>query len=436
MLIDLLILLVILLIISYIFSKNVFSPSCIFCAMFIVSVVFANYAADGWNFQLSKKGFFILICGIISFVISSLLIHLLMEKRAKKINYISSLTNVSEIHIFTSALVPLVIMFIAMALFYYLSLCRITGTSGLDVASSYRNMSRANEIEMGTIGRWILNILRASSTTVVVVLVNNHFSKSLLKNHGIVLVSLVLIYVMLTLLSGERTSVIRIIGVAVLSFGVFWKKKNPRKVFPIKYLLFGILLFIGILYGFSAIRFFVGRSSQLDVVDYIAFYFGSPIYNFDYGVNNLAYLEGNKGHTFLGLANNLARLGIGDITSVHRLNVTSSSLHIFFGNTYTCLFDYYADFGLVGMIILMAVFGGFITFLYCSALHEKRIYIYKTVMYSFFGTTVFFAAFTEQLYSTYIAINTLIMIVTIYVTIRFLKTKRISSLIYKIGKLV
>lgn len=435
MLVNLLILLVFLLIVSYTFSKNIFSPSFIFCAIFIMTVSFANYAADGWQFQLSKKGFIVLLCGIISFVIASLVVTHLMEKQKRLFYHDSSLANVSEVCIFRSALIPFFIIFLVMAFYYYFSLCRITGVSGTDVASAFRNMSRADGIEMSTIGRWLLNILRGMSTTIVVILVNNYFSKSFLKYHGIILTAFVLIYMLLTLFSGERTSIIRIIGVAVLSFGVCWKRKNPKKIFPIKYLVLGVFLFIGILYGFSAIRYFVGRSSQLDFVDYLAFYFGSPIYNLDYGVNNPAYIVGNKGHTFLGITNNLARLGIGEITSVHRMNITSSTLHIFFGNTYTCLFDYYADFGLIGVIVLMAFFGGFITYLYCSALYAKKLNIYRTAIYSFFGTTVFFVSFTEQLYSTYIAINTLIMIAAIIITIKFLKSKRLKELTYKIGKL-
>lgn len=401
--------------------------------MFIVSSFFAHYAAEGWDFQLSNKGLLIMMCGITSFVLSSIIINISMNK--KKVKLILSLNKNSDIHIRRIILLLFVVVFILLALFYYASLCIITGASSLDVASSFRNMTRANEIEMHLTGRWILNILRAISTTIVVILVNNYFSKSLKTNNIIVLVFLVLIYLFLTLLSGERTSVVRIIGVAILSFGVFWKRNNSNNIFPIKHLVFCILLFVGILYLFSSIRFFVGRSSQLDIIDYIAFYFGSPIHNFDYGINNLNYLEGNKGHTFLGLTNNLARLGFGEISSVHRLNITSSSLQIFFGNTYTCLFDYYVDYGFWGMIILMAIFGGFITFLYYSALYEKKAIIYKTVIYTFFGTTVFFAAFTEQLYSTYIAINTLIMLFVIYVSIRFLNTRNVDKLTYKIGKL-
>lgn len=436
MLIEFLILMIVLLIVAYAFSKNIFSPSCIFCMMFIMCISFASYAAEGWQFQLSAKGFFVLACGVISFVASSLFVNYLLHHHKRTVYRDASPYVASEVHIGRTILIPFTLLFFSMAFYYYFSLCKVTGVSGANVASAFRNMSRANEIEMGIVGRWTLNILRGISTAIVVMLVNNYFSKSFFHNHGVILAICVMIYISLTLLSGERTSVIRIMGVAVLSFGVFWKRNNPNKVFPIKYLIFGILLCIGILYGFSAIRFFVGRSSQLDFIDYIAFYFGSPLYNLDYGVNNPDYIIGNKGHTFLGITNNLARLGLGNITSVHRMNITSDSLHVFFGNTYTCMFDYYADFGISGVIILMALFGIIITYLYCLALYAKELNIYRTVIYTFFGTAVIFAAFTEQIYGTYIAINTLIVIMAIVVTIKFLTSRRLRALTFVIGKLV
>lgn len=262
-----------------------------------------------------------------------------------------------------------------------------------------------------------------------------YFAKAFKKNYGIVLCLCVVTYAFLTLLSGERTSVVRIVGIVFISFGVFWKRRNPKKIFPVKYLVIGVLAFLGMLYGFSAIRFFVGRSSQLGLVDYLAFYFGSPLHNFDYGINHSYYLKINKGHTFLGLTNNLARLGIGKLTSVHRVNITNNVRNIFFGNTYTCMFDYYADFGMIGVIVLMAIFGMFITYLYCSAMYSSKNTIYKTAVYAFFGTAVIFAAFTEQLYGTYIAVSTIVALISIRLVLILLKSKITRKLKIKVGKL-
>lgn len=328
-------------------------------------------------------------------------------------------------------IVPFLIVFFGLVLFYYYMMCQVTGTSGLNVTTVLRNNKN---VEMNALGRISLTILRALSTAVCVILVNNYFAKSFKKNYGIVLCLCVITYVFLTLLSGERTSMVRIIGIVFISFGVFWKRKNPRKTFPVRHLAIGLLIFVGILYAFSAIRFFVGRSSQLELVDYIAFYFGSPLYNFDYGINHSYYLDANNGHTFLGLVNNLARLGIGEVTSVHRVNISNSSLGIFFGNTYTCMFDYYADFGIIGVIVLMAIFGIFITYMYCSAMYSSKNTIYKTAVYTFFGTSVIFAAFTEQFYGTYIAVNTIIALLAIRLVLIFFKSKITHSMKIIIGK--
>lgn len=415
----------------YIRSKNIFSPACIFCFMFILCAGFCYYASSMWRFRLSLKGFSILLAGMLAFVCSSLGVQSLFKKTNR--DFLTSQENVNKAFVVSkSMIVPFLIVFFGISLLYYFLLCRVTGTSGLNVTAIFRY---SKKVEMNSLGRVSLTILRAFSTGVCVILVNNYFAKAFKKNYGIALCLCVVTYAFLTLLSGERTSVVRIVGIVFISFGVFWKRRNPKKIFPVKYLAIGVLAFLGMLYGFSAIRFFVGRSSQLGLVDYLAFYFGSPLYNFDYGINHSYYLKINKGHTFLGLTNNLARLGIGKLTSVHRVNITNNVRNIFFGNTYTCMFDYYADFGMIGVIVLMAIFGMFITYLYCSAMYSSKNTIYKTAVYAFFGTAVIFAAFTEQLYGTYIAVSTIVALISIRLVLILLKSKITRKLKIKVGKL-
>lgn len=431
MLLCFLILGIILLLGCYIWSRNVFSPSCIFCFMFVLCAGFCYFAAPIWRFQLSVKGFSILLTGMLAFVCSSLAVQTSFKKKHR--GFLTSEKNVNNAFKISKSMIALfLIVFFGISLFYYYMLCRATGTSGLNVTAIFRY---SKNVEMNLLGRVSLTILRAFSTTVCVILVNNYFAKSFKKNYGLVLCLCVVIYAFLTLLSGERTSMVRVVSIVFISFGVFWKRKNPKKIFPVRYLFIGLLAFVGILYGFSAMRFFVGRSSQLGMVDYLAFYFGSPLYNFDYGINHSYYLEINKGHTFLGLTNNLARLGIGKLTSVHRVNITNNVLNIFFGNTYTCMFDYYADYGMIGVIVLMAIFGMFITYLYCSAMYSSKNIIYKTTVYAFFGTTVIFSAFTEQLYGTYIAVSTIIAMISIRLLLIFFKSIITRNLTIVVGKL-
>lgn len=424
--------LVVVFLLSYVWNRDIFSPSCMVCIMFILASGFAYYASVTWNYNMSSKSFWVLSIGIFSFVISSFLIELLY-KRTHKIDSLGRPMREIEINGITAMV--FLIVFIIGFLYYYYSLGKLTGVSGLNLASTFRNLSRKNEIEMGALGRLCLNFMRGGATTAVIILMNSMFTKTFKKNHGIILLICIILYMLLTLLSGERTSIIRIIGVAVLSFGVFWKRKL-NKAISFKYILLGIALFAVVLYGFSAIRFFVGRSSQLNIIEYLAFYFGSPIHNFDYGINNYSYISINSGHTFIGINNNLARLGIGSIKSIHRANIVSTSLNVFFGNTYTCIYDYYVDYGILGVIILMSIYGVIISYMHCEAVYGNEKYIYKTIIYTFFGTTLFFVAFTEQFYSTYIAIITIIIIISIYISLRLLNSKRVGFLRYRIGKII
>ncbi len=427
MLTNFIFILILFLIISYSKTKDLFSPSCLVCTMFLFCSVFAYYASEDWSFTMGEFSFELLIMGLSSFLIVSFATDYFFRhlNQKKRINCSDIVPYYGPFKINKFFVGFIFVFFLMAAMYYFYSLVSVVGLNGFTMASSYRELMRSANFETGILTNISLYILRACSTVFTYIIVNNVFYKEFRVNKEAVLLFCVVIYSVLTLLSGERTSIVRIIGVAVLAYSIVWQRANYHKIIPIKTIFVGILSFIAILYVFSAIRYFVGRSSELELIDYLAFYFGTPIYNFDYGISNNALLIENSNHTFIGLYNNLARLGFGEAESIHRTNIVDNFNHIFFGNTYTCLYDYYVDFGTAGMTILMSFYSFIITWLYNSAVYAKRYVAFKGVIYIFFGTTMFFVAFTEQFYGTYIAFSSIVML-TIMSMILFLLENRVK----------
>ena len=68
---ELLIVIVILWIFVIIINKDLFSPSSLLCLSYIFAVICAIYNIDNWKINLHYNTFFVIVIGIISFLLSS-----------------------------------------------------------------------------------------------------------------------------------------------------------------------------------------------------------------------------------------------------------------------------------------------------------------------------------------------------------------------------
>jgi len=374
----------------------------------------AIYSSNLWGLVMSKKTFDVLFLGIVLFLIVGFVAKFNNKKR-KEINiYKPKPITIKNIH-----LIILTILYIVSSVTYVYCLCKTVNVYNvLEVGNIYRNMSLINGTQVPLIARFCLNIVRGMSTVLVCVVVNNYFAKCFKQNHGIYLLFLILIYIAITLISGERTSLLRMISFFILAYSIFYQRENGfKKMKSIKTIFILLVVLISVLFLFSSIRYFVGRSSKLDLIDYISLYAGGPIYNFNHFINNDEQPTYDGHYTFLGIYNNLARLGVGEIKSVHREVIKIENKKLFLGNVYTCFYDYYKDFGLIGVIILISIYSLIINKLFINAKYNLKRPLFSCVIYVFFGTTLFFVSYTEQFFSSYFAFSSIVLIIVIIITI-------------------
>ena len=420
---------VLLVIISIKVSKNILSPEAIFLFVFLFSIICAIYSSSLWGFTMSRKTFFILLLGFAFFLFIALISKFNNKKSAILDNYKLKPIKIKGIHIIIFTIIYLLSSFV-----YVLYLCKTVNTYNLfEVGSIYRNMSILDGIQIPLIARLCLNVLRGVSTVLVCVIINNYLTKSFKNNHSIYLLFLITIYVFITLISGERISLLRVISFFILAYSVFSQRQNGfKKIESFKLIFTLIIVLSSVLFLFSTIRHFVGRSSELNLFDYISLYAGGPIYNINHAVNRIEKPTYNGHYTFLGFYNNLARLGVGEIKSVHRDVIRIESKHLYLGNVYTCFYDYYIDYGLVGVIVLISIYSFIINKLFLNAKYNLKKPFFSCVLYVFFGTTLFFVSFTEQFFSSYFAFSSFILIFIILVTIYILSLSNDNNGTYKV----
>ncbi len=415
------------------FSKDIFSPVSIFVAVFIFALFCAQYSQDIWGLNLSFDTFKVLLIGILSFIIPAFIISIKYLKSSKRIPETIEENRFIKIDIGKSFVISSVFLILSIIYMYYL--IKISGTSNiLKVGSVYRNLSVISGVQIPMIARLSMIILKTISIVLVCVLVNNLFTsnKKIIDNINIIIP--IIVYIILTILSGERASTLRIFAIFILEYGIFWSRKNKFKnSLSLKNVIYIGIIAIILLYSFSAIRFFVGRKSELNIFEYISLYAGGPIYNINHYVNNYSGPSFTGDSTFIGIKNNFARLGLGEVKSIHRSTVTISSRSLYLGNVYTCFYDYYSDFGIIGVIILVVIYSIVINELYYKSRYANDKKILKNIMYAFFGSTLFFCAFTEQFYTSYFSISTIESIVIIYLFYWIICAERVFQYKYKIN---
>lgn len=396
-------------ILFFFITKDALAPYCVWFMMFAFASAWAVYAQSTWAFTLSERTFRVLSLAMISFALVSL--PFAFARTHGKISCVTKAPTLIALPLPISLII--LVLFLTMFIICYRSMAATVGSlDPFTIAAKYRPMQLAGIADMHLIARLAINIMRAGSAVFVYILINNAIAGRHYLKRCTSIVLCISLYLLITLLEGERTSTFRIIVLAVLDYGMI--RGLNRKGFSLREILLGASLAFILVQGFSSIRYLIGRSSELALADYVALYFGGPIHNFDHFIRNYFGPSVTGKHTFLGLYNNLARLGIGQIQSFQREVVTLPTLRLYLGNVYTCLYDYVHDYGVTGMCILTGIYAFVINFLRDWSTRTGNHRVFRQSLYSYVATTLFFVGFTEQFYSTYLSVATIEAVLIIY----------------------
>ena len=293
MLILLLLILIILLIISYYFcQRDVLSPSVLSCIVLIISISFAVANIKYWGINYSSKTFIIMLVGIISFVLPGYFFNTkkvvndnLSDKYFKKSNVIVPDKKI----IFVFLIFDLIITYFYLKEVYRISLIGGNNLGIWGMASYFRNYTAMNydSEQISTFLSQLLKISRALGFVSIFILsYNSQIEKDKKRDKSLWL--FVIIAIIQNIFGGGRGVMLWLAGMAFATTYICnMSKYGWHKIINFKYIKLGIRIFAIILVIFYVLKYFVRIGNSTDTfLDYISYYIGGSIENFNLYIDN------------------------------------------------------------------------------------------------------------------------------------------------------
>ncbi len=438
MIYTLFILLIIILLVSYFFTKDIFSPPCMICESYVLAVYCAILNIDKWDISLSEKTLFIIFYGVLIFVLTYFACSLLSKYKKQKEKRVND-NNVEnktekeykEIEYNKTICLFLIIIQFCFVLSYLYFFSKSVGGFSLsnfsDLMSEYRfETSFEDSLQIPTILKQLHKFFKGFIYLFTYIELHNlvvaKFQKNKKRISLLFVISLILFFGQAILSSGRAELVIYFIFV-LASYYLIYIHYFGNKSFNVKKIAKVCLVVLAALYCFSSIKTIFGRTSEEDAVDYVSRYFGGSIELFDLYLKNPAPKDDIWGkETFYNVNQSLAKLGLSQTYTIHLEFRRSNGVNL--GNVYTAFRRMYHDFGLIGLTILQIVFSC-VTFIYYKKVRESKdinkLYI-GIVFYGIIAHTLLLHSFSEYFYSSIISINYALIILYMFI-IKFLLTK-------------
>lgn len=398
-----LVVLFILMIVSYHANHHDYlSPGFIFSLSFCFSTLWACMYAEEWQLGLHDNTFFVIVGGVLLFIIVSFLVHIQYYRRRKRVLHKTSnepiLISISDwkLNLFMAFELLIVVAYI-----YYL-LRR--GTSGGNLAE--RIYGLRNERTIGEVTDSLPVVLRLSNYILIsagywfsYVLVNNYFVKKIIKWKIVLLIGFVVAF---TLIEGGRNNSINIL-LSIFVYGVIYKirKTEFKERLQMKTMVKVGLLASAALYGMVYFAKALGRRLLFTPMYYLAIYCGAEIKNLDIYLNSTRTVPMIWGEqTFVNLVKAFGQYCIPGFNPNYAINPYQSVNGYYLANVYTTFKAYIHDFGYAGMIILVTIMAIICQYVYEKALvaKYKRYPGFYPLFYGFLFNTILFSFFSNKFY--------------------------------------
>ena len=429
MLIALLVLLVFLLIISYnLCNKDILAPSVLTCGVFIISISFALININYWGINYTSKTFIIMLVGILSFVIPGYFFNANSIKNSDKLKKFFNYDHIIKPD--KKILFLLLIIDIVITIFYIKEVYRISIIGGNNIgyfgmASYYRSYTAmSSEAEqLSTFLNQLLKLSRALGfVSIFVIAYNSQIKKSFKRD--MVLWIFILIAVLQNILGGGRGIMLWLAGTAFTSIYICnMSKYEWKRKINFKYIKNGIKVLAIILVVFYALKYFVRLGNSVNsFMDYISYYTGGSIENFNLYLKNPPYnshlLFGQE--TFMGIYKTLDKLNLMSVANVYfqngNLEMRFSNTGIVLGNVYGAIRRYYNDFGIIGVSILQFLCSIFYNKYYIRIKKNKvKDYKWSVLFYSYLSYHMFDMAIDDMFYKSFISFNMITSFIVLYV---------------------
>lgn len=392
----------------YILGQDLFQPSCIVTATYILSLMCCYINKDLWGVELHTETAYVICSGLVVFFLGNL-IGSFIKKKWKVSN--TTLFKENHVIIVDKKMLILLLLFQVVALvIYYREIVSISG--GGNNFSQMMTSFRANTgYSAGQSVSMLAGQFAKVSFVIAQVFIFVFLKNTINRKANIQDFLPVAIYFVQAIFTGGRFNILVIIIEGLLMYNVLWHKKNGwTSKFRLKTVMLFVCLGCGLLIAFYWLRVLVGRQNETDIVTYIASYAGGSIQLLDMYLQDpipKADLWGRE--TFYSLLGDLKKLGIIDFEDyISHLEFRSAG-GVVIGNVYTAFRRQMQDFGYYGMLILQFLWSFIITIIY-NQIKKSNSSLF-IIFYSIMSYSLFLHSINDSFYSSFLSIGTIVTFV-------------------------
>lgn len=401
------------------FDKEIIGPTFVTASIFGMGVLFSIIGLRSWNRvdNLNIKTIAIILIGIIMFLLGELLARKTKKNKENKIENLikSKYKEKSKVNLIVIIACLIITIITTILLFLEIrKICEHYGFVSNDISKLlgfYRTKTELfstnllkDNISINFIVKQMKKVCEAINIIFAYLLIKKIVDKRIKENiaETVLLIVTIILGLIQTFLNSGGRSILMHFLVAYIMLYLLLKLRNDR--ISLKTIKRLIIIIICIFILFYAILPLLGRNSNVNFIDYITFYLGSPIPSLN------TFCEANKGinpqfgsETFSSVYYVLNKFHIID----YKKALTSEWVNFvpkLSSNVYTSLRAYYYDFGFIGLAILQFLFGFLVTKFYL-VVKQSNISLYK-IIYAYFFYILIDQIRAEQFYSL---INTSIL---------------------------
>lgn len=421
-------------------GRDIFSPSTVVCAMFIVSSFFVALNSERWNVKYSIESCLILISGLLVFVIADVFVHYnVLKKHASNANNKRDFTKeLSEIKVQRWVRITLIVFNLAVVIWDLVYIMRVVGENLLKLTSyfsQYRYIttgltaSSGHNIESSIILLAFLRLSEASGYICLYILLNNLAVGKVKRLEIIEYVAIVVLANLQFVMASSRSSILQVAAAGLIEWYIIIQRKSHwSKKISMRFIIIGLVILLIGMPTFYYSNSLFGRRPTNNLFDYISTYVGSGVALFDMYIKNPVSQPTVFGEESLTSVNTyLYKLGIISEVKNQNLEVRVLAPGIQ-SNIYTFFRRPLHDFGLLGMYIFTFAVVGLFAWIYYSKIKYNYNSKGVTNWTMIYGYLFYWIAVSSILqYSEfYIGVGTVAMITAIILGYKLMTNTKFS----------
>lgn len=365
------------------FKFDMSSPSFMLCASYVMCSMMTALNYKAWGIVLSYNTIFIVLFGILLFVLANLAGYYIYDKLPKKSVKRSI---VKEIYVPNRVYILSIILLCLSLIVYIVKISKIASLYGnygsiISMMENARKILTSENIGVGFLAQQLFNVSHVLTYIYLYLYIYNYFV--LRKKYKKYLIP-ILLYCILSLMTTGRIYLLYFVTAFYTLFFIYnnnFNLNNFKKKFQI--IVKAIFLVLSFLVLFGLLANVVGRNTTHSVWEQISIYLGGPLVALEKFLQN-SIESRNKvwgSETFLGIYRILNQFGLSDITLTRHLEYVRFGNN--WGNVYTAFRRYIHDFGIVGTFIIQIILG-FSYGLFYRVIRNKFIFDKKVLIYIMF----------------------------------------------------